>query len=79
MVSPVILFFPLDDLAFAEYEIDNGAYPPILFPRMWLVNYLKVFEENNFLLYFWNSVLVTGTATLLALVIGVPSVMALPA
>ncbi len=32
-----------------------------------------MFEENNFLLYFWNSVLVTGTATLLALVIGVPS------
>jgi multiple sugar transport system permease protein len=32
-----------------------------------------VFEENNFLLYFWNSILVTGSATLLALVIGVPA------
>ncbi|TIL49325.1 MAG: carbohydrate ABC transporter permease, partial [Mesorhizobium sp.] len=28
---------------------------------------------NNFLLYLWNSVLVTGTATLLALLIGVPA------
>ncbi|MFH7468080.1 carbohydrate ABC transporter permease, partial [Pseudomonas syringae pv. tagetis] len=36
-------------------------------------NYLKVFEENNFFLYLWNSVLVTGAATLLALLIGVPA------
>ncbi|TIX02917.1 MAG: carbohydrate ABC transporter permease, partial [Mesorhizobium sp.] len=34
---------------------------------------VKVFEENNFLLYLGNSVLVTGTATLLALLIGVPA------
>jgi multiple sugar transport system permease protein len=57
-----------------KYEIDNGAYPPILIPeRFAWTNYIKVFQENNFFLYFWNSVLVTGTATLLALVIGVPA------
>jgi multiple sugar transport system permease protein len=57
-----------------KYEIDNGAYPPIFIPeRFAWSNYLKVFQENNFFLYLWNSVLVTGTATLLALLIGVPA------
>jgi multiple sugar transport system permease protein len=36
-------------------------------------NYVKIFEENNFFLYLWNSVLVTGAATLLALLFGVPA------
>ncbi|MDT8267968.1 carbohydrate ABC transporter permease, partial [Roseomonas sp. DSM 102946] len=36
-------------------------------------NYAGVFESNNFLLYFWNSIVVTGTATLLALLVGVPA------
>ncbi len=74
MVSPVILFFLWMISLSLKYEIDNGAYPPILIPETFAwSNYAKVFEENNFLLYFWNSVLVTGSATLLALIIGVPS------
>jgi multiple sugar transport system permease protein len=57
-----------------KYEIDNGAYPPILIPdRFAWTNYVNVFQENNFFLYFWNSILVTGAATLLALLIGVPA------
>ena len=74
MVSPVILFFLWMISLSLKYEIDNGAYPPILIPEniAWS-NYAKVFEENNFLLYFWNSVLVTGAATILALIIGVPA------
>jgi multiple sugar transport system permease protein len=74
MISPVVLFFLwIISLSF-KYEIDNGAYPPIFIPeRFAWSNYLKVFQENNFFLYLWNSVLVTGTATLLALLIGVPA------
>jgi len=73
-VSPAILFFLWMISLSLKFEIDNGAYPPILIPEhlAWS-NYAKVFEENNFLLYLWNSVLVTGTATLLALLIGVPA------
>ncbi|CUX14769.1 carbohydrate ABC transporter permease [Agrobacterium tumefaciens] len=74
MISPVILFFIWMISLSLKYEIDNGAYPPILIPeRFAWSNYVKVFEENNFFLYFWNSVLVTGAATILALVIGVPA------
>ncbi|TIP32911.1 MAG: carbohydrate ABC transporter permease, partial [Mesorhizobium sp.] len=74
LVSPAILFFLWMISLSLKFEIDNGAYPPILIPeRFAWSNYAKVFEENNFLLYLWNSVLVTGTATLLALLIGVPA------
>ena len=74
MVSPAILFFLWMISLSLKYEIDNGAYPPMLIPeRIAWSNYAKVFEENNFFLYLWNSVLVTGAATLLALVFGVPA------
>lgn len=74
LVSPVILFFLWMLSLSLKYEIDNGAYPPIFIPeRFAWSNYVKVFEENNFLLYFWNSLLVTGAATLLALLVGVPA------
>ncbi len=74
IVSPAILFFIWMISLSLKYEIDNGAYPPILIPeRVAWSNYVQVFQENNFLLYFWNSLLVTGTATLLALLIGVPA------
>lgn len=74
MVSPVVLFFLWMFSLSLKYEIDNGAYPPILIPeRFAWSNYLQVFQENNFFLYFWNSILVTGGATLLALLIGVPA------
>jgi multiple sugar transport system permease protein len=57
-----------------KYEIDNGAYPPIFIPEHFAwSNYAKVFAENNFLLYFKNSIWVTGAATALALLVGVPA------
>jgi len=74
MISPVVLFFLWMISLSLKYEIDNGAYPPIFIPeRFAWSNYVKVFEENNFFLYLWNSLLVTGSATLLALLIGVPA------
>jgi multiple sugar transport system permease protein len=74
IVSPAVLFFIWMISLSVKFEIDNGAYPPILIPdRIAWSNYAQVFAENNFLLYLWNSVLVTGAATGLALLIGVPA------
>ena len=74
MISPVVLFFLWMVSLSLKYEIDNGAYPPVLIPeRVAWSNYAKVFAENDFLLFFRNSVIVTGSATLLALLIGVPA------
>jgi multiple sugar transport system permease protein len=74
MVSPALFFFLWMLSLSLKFEIDNGAYPPIFVPeRFAWSNYTKIFAENDFLLYFWNSLLVTGTATLLALLVGVPA------
>ncbi|MGE7413756.1 carbohydrate ABC transporter permease [Methylobacterium tarhaniae] len=74
IVSPVILFFVWMLSLSVKYEIDNAAYPPVLIPeRFAWKNYLDVLESNRFSTYFVNSLLVTGTATLLALLVGVPA------
>jgi multiple sugar transport system permease protein len=74
IVSPALFFFIWMLSLSLKYEIDNGAYPPILIPeRFAWSNYTQIFEANDFLLYFWNSLLVTGMATLLALLVGVPA------
>ncbi|AWN47380.1 sugar ABC transporter permease [Methylobacterium terrae] len=74
IVSPVILFFVWMLSLSVKYEIDNASYPPILIPeRFAWKNYLDVLESNRFSTYFVNSLLVTGTATLLALLVGVPA------
>ena len=74
IVSPALMFFVWMLSLSLKYEIDNAAYPPILIPdRIAWKNYVGVFESNNFFLYFWNSIVVTGGATLLALFIGVPA------
>ncbi|TGE00543.1 carbohydrate ABC transporter permease [Methylobacterium nonmethylotrophicum] len=74
IVSPVILFFVWMLSLSVKYEIDNAAYPPILIPeRFAWKNYIDVLESNRFSTYFVNSLLVTGTATGLALLVGVPA------
>ena len=74
IVSPAILFFLWMLSLSLKNEIDNTAYPPIFIPeRFAWKNYVNVFEKNRFPLYFLNSLIVTGTATLLALLVGVPA------
>jgi len=73
-VSPAIFFFLWMLSLSLKYEIDNGAYPPIFIPdRFAWSNYAQIFQANDFLLYLWNSLLVTGGSTLLALAVGIPA------
>lgn len=74
IVAPAVsVFLWMLSLSFKN-ELDNTSYPPVFWPAApaWH-NYVAVFENNPFLLYTWNSVLVSGAATLLALLIGVPA------
>src|ERR687889_1240729 len=74
LVSPAILFFLWMLSLSLKFEVDNAAYPPILVPeRFAWKNYAGVFESNRFGLFFLNSLIVTGAATGLALLIGVPA------
>ncbi len=55
-------------------EIDNIAYPPIWIPNPpTLANYRQVFTRSPFALYTVNSIIVSGSATLLGLLLGVPA------
>ncbi|TWT04992.1 carbohydrate ABC transporter permease [Reyranella sp. CPCC 100927] len=57
-----------------KYDIDNTAWPPVFIPTQpTLDNFVHVFNESPMLLYFWNSIQVTGSATLVALLLGVPA------
>ena len=74
LVSPAVLVFLWMLSLSLKTEIDNIAFPPVFIPSPpTLANYVEVFEKNRILLYFWNSVLVTGGAVLVGLVVGVPA------
>lgn len=74
LVSPAILVFLWMISLSLKNELDNTSFPPVFIPSPpTLANYIDVFEKNNFLLYFWNSILVTGGAVLIGLLVGVPA------
>jgi len=74
LVSPSILFFVWMLSLSLKNEIDNTAYPPVLIPHPpTLANFIDVFEKNDFLSYTINSVIVSFSATGLALLFGVPA------
>jgi multiple sugar transport system permease protein len=55
-------------------ELENMEYPPVFLPRAFsLRNYVTVFENSPFGLYLWNSIVVSGLSTLVALAVGVPA------
>lgn len=74
IVSPPLLFFLWMLSLSLKPEVDNISYPPVLIPTTlaWS-NYAQVFAENSFGRYFINSLIVTGSATLIGLVIGAPA------
>ncbi len=74
IVSPAALFFIWMISLSIKPDVDNIAYPPILIPSQpTLDNFAKVFEASPFDLYTINSVIVSGSSTLIALLVGVPA------
>ncbi|MBL6081558.1 carbohydrate ABC transporter permease [Belnapia sp. T18] len=74
LIAPAILVFLWMLSLSLKNELDNTAWPPVFIPDPpTLDNYRDVFARNDFLLYAWNSVIVSFGATFLALVIGVPA------
>ncbi len=74
LVSPAVLVFLWMLSLSLKTELDNTAWPPVFVPDPpTLDNYREVFARNDFLLYAWNSVVVSVSATLLALAVGVPA------
>ncbi len=74
IVSPAILVFLWMLSLSLKNEIDNLAFPPVFIPSPpTLSNFVQVFKDNSMGLYFWNSVVVSGLGTLIALLVGIPA------
>ena len=74
IVSPAIMVFLWMLSLSLKNEIDNLAYPPVFCPDApTLRNFVQVFTENSMGRYFWNSIVVSGGATLVALIVGIPA------
>jgi len=74
LISPAILVFLWMLSLSLKNEVDNMAYPPVFIPNPpTLANFVDVFAKNDFLTYTYNSVIVSFTATGLALLLGVPA------
>jgi multiple sugar transport system permease protein len=74
LVSPAILFFLWMLSLSLKNELDNTAWPPVFIPNPpTLANFVDVFQKNDFLTYTINSVVVSFSATGLALLFGVPA------
>jgi multiple sugar transport system permease protein len=74
IVSPAVLFFLWMLSLSLKFEIDNASYPPVFIPSQFAwENYTAVLSSNRFSTYFANSLIVTGSATLFALLVGVPA------
>jgi multiple sugar transport system permease protein len=74
LISPAVLVFLWMLSLSLKNELDNTAWPPVFLPDPpTLDNYRDVFARNDFLLYAWNSVVVSFSATGFALLVGVPA------
>jgi multiple sugar transport system permease protein len=74
IVSPAIFVFLWMLSLSLKNEIDNLAYPPVFIPDPpTFNNFVQVFEQNSIGRYLWNSIVVSGGATLIALLVGVPA------
>ena len=74
LVSPAALFFFWMMSLSLKNEIDTMAFPPTLLPNTpTLANFVSVFENNNFFQYLINSILVTGGAVAIGLLVGIPA------
>jgi multiple sugar transport system permease protein len=74
LISPAILVFLWMLSLSLKNEVDNMAFPPVFMPDPpTLANFVDVFEKNDFLTYTINSVIVSFSATGLALLLGVPA------
>ena len=74
IVSPAVFVFLWMLSLGLKNEIDNLTYPPIFIPNPpTFNNFVQVFEQNAIGRYLWNSIVVSGGATLIALLVGVPA------
>ena len=74
ILSPAVFVFLWMLSLGLKNELDNTTYPPVFIPSPpTLANFIDVFEKNAIGRYLWNSIIVSGGATLIALLVGIPA------
>jgi|SRR6218665_1027920 len=70
-----IIFFPIFWMVLTSFKTELGAFsmPPEFFFTPTLENYREILERNNYLHFAWNSLLTSGGATLLGMLVAVPA------
>jgi len=69
VLFPLIWIF----ISSIKTQVDITAYPPKWIFNPTLQNYSRVFKEQNFLQFFYNSTLVGVTAVVFSLLLGLPA------
>ena len=74
---PFVFVFYWMALGALKTQVQNTASPPIFIFRPTLENFAKVFAGAQFLTYIQNSVVISGGATAVALLLGLPAAHAI--
>ncbi|TQS69971.1 carbohydrate ABC transporter permease [Rhodobacteraceae bacterium] len=75
-----LIFFPIFWTVLTSFKTETQAIadPPVWFAFDWtLENYTAVNQRSDYLLHFWNSVVISVGSTLLGLMIAVPAAWAM--
>jgi sorbitol/mannitol transport system permease protein len=77
-IVALIVFFPIFWMVLTSFKSELGAFsmPPEIFFTPTLENYREIMERTNYLHYAWNSVVTSGGATLLGMLVAVPAAYA---
>ena len=75
-----LIFFPILWIVILSFKSEGDAIttPLQVLTSAWtLDSYHEVQERSNYLLHFWNSVVISGGSTLVALIIAIPAAWAM--
>jgi sorbitol/mannitol transport system permease protein len=76
----ITIFFPILWTILTSFKSEGDAIaspPKFLFFHWTLETYVTVQERSNYFRHFWNSVVISGGSTILALVIAIPAAWAM--
>jgi polyol transport system permease protein len=79
-IVALLIFFPILWTVLTSFKTEGEAilFPPSFFPPHWtLENFFEVQQRSNYFKHFFNSVIISGGSTILALIVAVPAAWAM--
>src|SRR5690349_13196743 len=71
----LLIFFPIFWMVITSFKTELGAFsmPPEFFFKPTLENYREIMEANDYLHFAWNSLVTSGGATIVGMLLAVPA------